>query len=153
MTSRMVSFLESRISAQSDKTRVWWCMRPRQDPASINDNFCWFCFAFFFSLSSFLSFFLCFQTWLHLPSSFPSSLTEHEEKLDSLSAEKIRLESCLSRLPSATRMTGKFSSGIVSRQVREILSTRLLPHLWALRRLYKIDWLNDNFVDWLNNHL
>ena len=44
-------------------------------------------------------------------------MAEHEEKLDSLSAEKIRLESYLSRLPSSTRMTGKFSSGIVSRQV------------------------------------
>ena len=38
MTSRMVSFLESRISAQSDKTRVWWCMRPRQDPASMTTS-------------------------------------------------------------------------------------------------------------------
>ena len=44
-------------------------------------------------------------------------LTDHEEKLDSLSAEKARLESNLSRLPSSVRMTGKFSSGIVSRQV------------------------------------
>ena len=51
-------------------------------------------------------------------SPFPSiPATEYEDKLDSLSAEKVRLESYLSRLPSSVRMTGKFSSGIVSRQV------------------------------------